>query len=104
MAENSLVIADAKGRMTLFTSVNDEENMRMHIIQTEQTRIKSIRAAVDSSFFVSLTATGVQVWNTAEFIKSASEMKDDHMIKLSPQAGFEYQQRLLAVEINLITA
>ena len=79
-----MVIADAKGRMTLFTNVSDEENMRMHIIATEQTRIKSIRTAPDSSFFVSLTATGVQVWNTAEFIKAASETKDDHMVKLSP--------------------
>jgi hypothetical protein len=84
VAENSLVIADAKGRMTLFTNVNDAENMRMHIVMTEQTRIKSIRTASDCSFFVSMTASGVQVWNTAEFIKTASETKDDHMIKLSP--------------------
>jgi len=52
---------------------------------------------------VSLSANGVQVWNTKEFIEACAANKEDLMLKLSPQSGFDYQQRLLAVELNLIT-
>ena len=65
ISPTEIVVADDKGRITLLTNISSEENIAMKIIETGFSRIKSISAAPDFSFFVTLVSddNSAAFWN-----------------------------------------
>ena len=106
ISESSVIVSDCKGRLTLFTDVNDPEKMQMRIIQTDSNRIKQVKSSPDQKFFTTLSANSLEVWDSEILINASkpAEGKDaDLMCSLSAQAEFSYTQRLINCEVNLIT-
>jgi len=74
LTKDALCVCDNKGRLTLFTNVLSEEKISMKIIETDQTRFRSLQTfnlndnKSTGGIFVTVSPKSVQVWSTGQVL------------------------------------
>jgi|LauGreDrversion4_2_1035121.scaffolds.fasta_scaffold54875_2 hypothetical protein len=68
------------GRLSLFQNLNDE--ICMKIIETSETKFRTITGVKE--FFVTVSKSGIQVWDTKTTIDATNNRQDDMLVRVNP--------------------
>ena len=87
-----VVVSDDKGRLSVFTTkiTTEADNssaatqLVMRLVRTPYTRLKSLQASPDGSFFCAVTNRSVALWGTEQLERAFEERPDDLMCRVDP--------------------
>lgn len=82
--ESQLVISDDKGRLSVFYGIDSKDNVEMRLVRTPFTRLKSLQASPDGSFFTAVTNESIAIWGTDDVKEAFDERPDDLMCRIEP--------------------
>ena len=76
----------------------------MRLIKTAYTRLKSLQASPDQSFFSVVTNSGIAFWGTKELRKVFDDRPDELLCQMQPSCDVPSGHRILSSTVTVIQA